>query len=71
MSAVASNVQISVSNDEQSISDKIQALVTAANQATTDISATDGQAGILEGDLNLQDLASGKIGRPLIDMSLS
>lgn len=58
VSALASNVQISVTNDSQSISDKVSSLVTAANQAMSDISATDGQAGILEGDVNLQSLAS-------------
>ena len=47
-----------MTNDSQSISNKVSALVTAANQAMSDITATDGQAGILEGDVNLQSLAS-------------
>lgn len=55
--AVASGVSITVSNDEKSISDKVQALVDAANAASSQVSAATGNGAILEGNLDMQMLA--------------
>ena len=55
---LASNVSVTVANDEQSVSNKVQTLVTAANTVMSDLSQTLGQGDILEGDENLQSLSS-------------
>jgi flagellar hook-associated protein 2 len=58
VAALASNVTVTVASDEGSASNKVQALVDAANTVMSDISQTTGQGDMLEGDVNLQGLAS-------------
>jgi flagellar hook-associated protein 2 len=56
VSAVAANVSITVAPDAQSISDKVKALVAAANAAVQEIGADSGKGGILQGTLSVQTL---------------
>jgi flagellar hook-associated protein 2 len=56
VSAPATGVTVTVASDEQSISDKIQALVTAANAANTEIGNDSGQGAVLEGNLDVDML---------------
>ena len=57
-SALASNVTISVASDSQSISDKVQALVTAANSANNTMATYTAQGGTLEGRYEVTSLQS-------------
>jgi flagellar hook-associated protein 2 len=58
VAGLASNVSVTVANDEQSASNNVQTLVTAANTVMSDLSQTLGQGDILEGDEALQSLSS-------------
>jgi flagellar hook-associated protein 2 len=58
VSAPATNVTISVASDEQSISDKVQAVVTAANTAMAELQADSGQGAVLQGRFDVRTLAS-------------
>ena len=56
VSAPATGVTISVSNDEKSISDKVQALVDAANASSQQITSTSTNGAILQGNLDVQTI---------------
>lgn len=56
--AVATGVTISVGSDEQSISDKVAALVTAANSALGTLGADSGQGAVLQGKFDVTSLLS-------------
>lgn len=58
VAGLASNVSITVANDESAASNKAQTLVTAANAVMFDLSASLGQGDILEGDETLQSLSA-------------
>lgn len=56
--ALATGVTISVASDEQAISDKVQALVTAANSALAELNHDTGQGAVLQGRFDVSSLAS-------------
>src|SRR3954449_5808503 len=56
VSAVASGVNITVASDQQSISNKVQALVTAINSAHSTIGATMSGGAVLSGNYDIQRL---------------
>lgn len=56
VSAPASNVTITVSSDEQSMSDKVQALVTAANAATAEMRTDTAQGALLQGKSDVRSV---------------
>lgn len=58
VSALATDVSIGVTSDVQSISDKVAALVAAANAATTQINSDTGVGGVLQGKYDARILAS-------------
>ena len=58
VAGLASNVTVTVANDEQAASNKVQTLVTAANTVMSDLSQTLGQGDMLEGDETLQGLSA-------------
>jgi flagellar hook-associated protein 2 len=58
VAGLASNVTVTVANDESAASNKVQALVSAANVVMSDLSQTLGQGDMLEGDESLQGLSS-------------
>jgi flagellar hook-associated protein 2 len=55
--ALANAVTVSVGSDDQSISDKVQALVTAANAVTTQISSSTAAGGTLQGENDVRSTA--------------
>lgn len=57
VSGLASNVSVTVTQDQQSISDKVKALVAAANAATAEISNDSTQGAILQGSSDVQMLS--------------
>lgn len=57
VSAPAAGVTITVGADTKSISDKVQALVTAANAASQEITTDSTKGAILQGNLDVQTLA--------------
>jgi flagellar hook-associated protein 2 len=57
--AVASGVTVTVDTDETSISTKVQALVNAANAASTQLDGVTGQGAVLEGRYELNGIRSG------------
>lgn len=59
VSAPATGVTVSVANDAKSITDKVKALVDAANAATKDIGAASGKGAILQGNLDVQTVGQG------------
>jgi flagellar hook-associated protein 2 len=59
VSALQSNVSITVTNDSQSISDKVAALVKAANAAVAEVSNDSGQGAILQGRSDVRTIAIG------------
>jgi flagellar hook-associated protein 2 len=62
VAGLASDVTVTVANDEQAASNKVQTLVTAANTVMSDLAQTLGQGDILEGDETLQGLSSAILG---------
>jgi flagellar hook-associated protein 2 len=59
VSALQSNVSITITNDSQSISDKIAALAKAANAAVTEVNNDSGQGAILQGRSDVRTIAIG------------
>ncbi|MCU1659905.1 MAG: Flagellar hook-associated protein 2 [Pseudonocardiales bacterium] len=57
ISGIATNVSISVGPDTASISGKVQALVSAANAASTEIASDSSKGAILQGNLDAQTLS--------------
>lgn len=57
VSGLASNVSVTVTQDQQSISDKVKALVAAANAATAEIGNDSTQGAILQGSTDVQMLS--------------
>lgn len=56
--AVASGVTVSVSSDASAISDKIKALVDAANATLTELNKSTGKGGVLESDFGINSITS-------------
>lgn len=56
--ALASNVTLTVTSDEQSISDKVQALVAAAGAAAGTVAATTAKGAVLQGRSDVNSIAS-------------
>ncbi|MFL6160947.1 MAG: flagellar filament capping protein FliD [Jatrophihabitantaceae bacterium] len=55
--ALASNVTISVGNDASAISDKVKALIDAANAALSELSTDTGKGALLEGNYQMNALS--------------
>lgn len=58
VSAVASNVSVTLTSDAKAISDKVKALVDAANAAQSEVGKDIAKGAILQGNLDVQVLAS-------------
>ena len=56
--AVATGVTVSVSSDASAISDKIKALVDAANATLTELNKSTGKGGVLESDFGINSITS-------------
>jgi flagellar hook-associated protein 2 len=57
--AIASGVTVSVDTDQKSITNKVQALVTAANAAGGQLDSVTGQGAVLQGRYELNSIRSG------------
>jgi flagellar hook-associated protein 2 len=56
---LASNVTVTITTDQTSIANKVQALVTAANAAGTQLDGITGQGAVLQGRYELNNIRSG------------